>query len=674
MAANVVEILVKSTNDTKAGFTEAKAGADEVAEAMDAYSEAADRAAGAAADLEAKSAHLAELQGDGKAGAEELAAAQDAYAAALDRASAASVAAIDAQERLAAADERAALASKGAGAASEASAAKTEESGGLMAGMGGKVKMAMLGVAVGMGLAVRSGMDFQQESTKWVTSAGESASQLGMLQQGVLKLSAQTATSSSQLASGLYMISSAGITGAGGLSVLKAAAEGAKSEGADLSEVTNALTSGINAYGMKTRTSAEATTSATSMMNQMLQTVSQGKMTFQELASSLSAVLPVAAASKISYAQVGGALATMTSMGVSARQGTQDLAATIGALSNVQGPANTEMSQFGISATDVEGRLGQRGLTGTIQMLSEAVTSKMGKSGLVIVNAMNQSKAAAQDASAMLGDLPRSIQGVAKAYLDGQASYTTFNNATKAMSLTQRTLADQFAATAGKAHGFNNLLTSGSPAAQTYSAALGKMMGGATGLNVALMLTGTHAKTFSDNVAAIAAKAGGAGGQVSGFSDVTKETSFQMAKAGDSIKAAGTELGLTLLPMVNAILGPLSSMLAFVAGNKAAAVAFAAVVGGVLAGALGAKLGGALRDMKEGLKTAADGVEWLIGKLTAQKGAEETAAAAAEESAAAQEEAAGDASASWIASAASTVAAWAAAGAQMVAQAAMWAA
>jgi hypothetical protein len=680
MAANVVEILVKSVNQTAAGFTEVKASAAEVAAATDDMAAADKRAADAKTDLDAKTAALAEAQQREGATAGEVTAAQAEVAAAQEKVLASSAEVAAAADKVTAAQARAATAAKAAsdeqvtasakaaeaagvsadaqktaGDAAVASGAKSDTAGGLMAGAGAKMKMAGLGVAVGMGLAVKAGMDFQQTSTKWVTSAGENVNQLGMLQQGVLSLSAQTATSSTELSNGLYMISSAGITGAGGLGVLKAAAMGAKSEGADLTEVTNALTSGLNAYGAKTKTAAEATASSNSMMNQMLQTVSQGKMTFQELAGSLSAVLPIAAANKVSYADVGGALATMTSMGVSARQGTQDLAFTIRTLANPTSVATNEMAQFGISSTDVSSKLGTRGLTGTVEYLSAAVTSKMGPAGTVIVNAMNQSKSAAADATQMLGKLPASIQGVAKSYLDGSISSKTWTTDLKAMPPLQANLAKEWANVANQSHSFNNLLKSGSPAAQTYAAAMSKLLGGATGLNVGLMLTGSHAATVEKNVKAISAAAANTS-SVSGFSDVTKETSFQMAKASDSIKAAGTSLGLALLPAVNAVLTPLASFFSMLAQNKTAAIAFAIVIGSVLAGAIGTKAVHAVTDFKKAVETTIDGVGKLAGKITGlgsaqektaavSKKASEESATAAEESAAKQEAAAGEAAA-----------------------------
>lgn len=649
---NVVSIVVKAADDTAAGFTAAKASSDELAEATNALSEAETKAGEAQADLAEKTEALNKLQGDQKASAGEVQGAYDEYQLAVQRATgatkdleaatdqyaAASDRAMSAQERLAAlqrdggtsaaglatAQKEAAGESALAGEQAATAGEKAEESGGMFAGAGGKVKMAAIGIAVGLGLAVKGAADYQQQTTKLVTSAGESVKNLGMVQRGMLELSASTNTSTSELASGMYQVESAGFHGANGLTVLKAAAQGAQAEGADLGEVTNAVTSGLNAYGMSAK-------SATAFTDEMVATVGQGKMTMQDLASSLSAVLPIAAANHISFAQVGGALATMTSMGVSARQGTQDLANTIRSLSNANGPAVTEMSQFGISATDVESKLGQRGLTGTIALLSDAVTSKMGASGMVIVNTMNQSKAAAADATTMLKALPASIQGVAKAYLDGTASYTTYNNALKGAGMQAREMGTQFAAVAGKAHGFNNLLASGAPAAQTYSAAMGKMMGGATGLNVALMLTGQHTETFNNNVKTIGAAAKGAGDNVNGWNIIQKETNFQLGSAEKAVKAMGISLGMALLPAVNAVLHPLTEVLGAIAGNKAASIALAAVVGGVLAGALGGKLAGAFKDMKKGISELGDGLEKLIGKFTATTAAEEETAGATDE-------------------------------------------
>jgi len=589
-----------------AGAGEVAAAASESAGAMGAVAESATamgEAASAAGDAVAAGAER---------GAESVQALADVQAAAAGDASAAAGAA---RETAAAYAETGGAADAAAGSvaalgdvqvaagakaaetadAEDAAAAKTTAAGDAAAGAGSKWKLWGLAVAAGVAISLHMAGDYQQQMTRLVTSAGETQANLAMVSQGILAMSVATNTSTSQLASGMYQVESAGFHGAAGLQVLKAAAEGAQAEGADLSEVANAVTSGLNAYGLSAQ-------HATSFTNQMITTVGQGKMTMQDLASSLSSVLPIAASYKISFAQVGGALATMTSMGVSARQGAQDLAFAMRSLGNPTSVATNEMSEFGISSTAVSSKLGKLGLTGTISYLSDAVMAKMGPSGMVLVKAMNQSKSAAADATQMLGMLPKSVQSVSKAYLDGGASYTTWYNATKNLPLTAKTMADQFASVAGKAHGFNSLLASGAPAAQTYSAAMAKMLGGATGLNVGLMLTGAHAATFNGKVKAIADSAKGAGSNVKGWGLIQGNFNFQLGSAEKAAQAMAISFGTALLPAATKVMKIFGEFGGWLAKHTAASKALAIIVGVLLAGALEHGLAKALGTCVKGFK------------------------------------------------------------------------
>ena len=108
--------------------------------------------------------------------------------------------------------------------------------------------------------------------------------------------------------------------------------------------------------------------------------------------------------------------------------------------------------------------------------------------------------------------------------------------------------------------------------------------------------------------------------------------------------------GLALLPAVNAILTPLASMLGFIAQNHAAAIAFAVIIGGVLAGAIGTKAVHALTDMKDAMKTVAGGMESLVGKIRGTASASDAQAAASKKAGdAAKESAAMAASAASLA-------------------------
>ena len=97
------------------------------------------------------------------------------------------------------------------------------------------------GGAVTVGAAsIKMAANFQESMTSLVTGAGEMQSNLSGDMKGVQKLMGETGTSAQQLAAGLYMINSAGYHGGAGLTVLKAASEGAKVTNADLATVDDA--------------------------------------------------------------------------------------------------------------------------------------------------------------------------------------------------------------------------------------------------------------------------------------------------------------------------------------------------------------------------------------------------------------------------------------------------
>lgn len=446
------------------------------------------------------------------------------------------------------------------------------------AGSAGGKSLALMGAAaLGVGVAaVHMAGDFDLSTTRLVTDGGEQQAALGGVQNGILSLMGQVGDSAADLTNGMNTVESAGFHLAnGGLDVLKAAAEGAKVGNADLGTTANALTSDLNAYG-------QSASYATADMDQMIATVAAGKMHMQDLASSLSTVLPIAAANKIAYSQIGGALATMTSQGVSAQQGTQNLASTIRALANPNNVAIATMQQFGLTANQVSQELSTKGLTGTLQELSQAVLDKMGPAGLTLTNVMNQSASAAQDAQTMLKQLPASIQSLAQSYLNGTISQTEWSKAVQALPPLQANLARQFAATANTANSFNTMLRDGNPQARTYSAALGDMLGGQDGLNTALMLTGTHMLTFQSNVNSIASSSKNAGSDVNDWSTIQHQFNTELDQAKGSAEALGIRLGNMLLPTAQKLLTTTMSLVEWFGRHKDAADALGIVVGGVL--------------------------------------------------------------------------------------------
>jgi TP901 family phage tail tape measure protein len=101
--------------------------------------------------------------------------------------------------------------------------------------------------------------DYQSALTKLATTAGESQKNLHMVGQGMLDMAGQVGIGADELAKGMYTVESSGIHGANALVVLKAAAQGAKQENADLGKVTDAVTTALHDYNLPASDAAKVT-------------------------------------------------------------------------------------------------------------------------------------------------------------------------------------------------------------------------------------------------------------------------------------------------------------------------------------------------------------------------------------------------------------------------------
>lgn len=391
------------------------------------------------------------------------------------------------------------------------------------AGLATAGKAALLGIGAGAvavgGYSLKMGADFQTALTQLVTGAGEAESNMKLVSDGILAMAAKVGETPKQLAQGLYLIESAGFHGAAGLKVLQVAAEGAKVGAADMATVSDALTSALNAYHLPA-------SSAVSVTNALIATVANGKTHMEDLAHAIGSVLPVAATAGISLEQVGGAIATMTSQGTSADKATVYLRQTIANLENPTAKARQEMQALGLSALDISQNLGKRGLTGTLQLLTEAVTRQMGPAGVVLVEKLQASAKSATGFQAALADLP--------------------------------------------------------PTQQTVIAALANMVGGTKSMQAALQLTGGNMATFQGNVTKVGEKLHAGGTAVSGFALVQKDLNFKMESLRATVDALATRLGLWLIPKLEQVAAVTLKVVQWLEKHKAIAMALGITIGTVL--------------------------------------------------------------------------------------------
>lgn len=330
---------------------EAQAEVSAVTDALIRYNDAALKA-------DEASAKLAQVQADDAASSGELSAAMNANADATQRA-------LDAQIRLLTAEERATVGAKEQGVAQEETAAKTDAGAASSAGAAKHLgMMALAAGAVGVG-SVDMAMKWDEASTQLVTGAGQSEAGLAAVKSGMLQVSSATATSSQQVQAGMYMIESAGYHGAAGLKVLQAAAEGAKVGNADLGTVADATTTVLTDYKMGAGGAAAATSGLVAI-------VAAGKTHMEDLAASVSKVLPTAAALNVGFAQVGGTMATMTGEGTSAKLAAMGINTAMLALAAPSKVAAKEMAAMGLSSKQVADTLTHEGLIAALKEVTDA--------------------------------------------------------------------------------------------------------------------------------------------------------------------------------------------------------------------------------------------------------------------------------------------------------------
>jgi phage-related protein len=425
------------------------------------------------------------------------------------------------------------------------SGSKLASVGGSMIAVGENMsKYVTLPLVAAAAASVKMAGDFQASMTRLVTSAGESESNLKSVSAGVLQIANATGTSTTQLAQAMYMIESGGQHGAAGLEVLKAAAQGAKTENADLATVADAVTSAMTDYHLPASQAADVT-------SKLVAATGQGKTTFQDLAGAMSALLPKASAAGISLNEILGDLASMTLHGISAQQAAENMADAISHLQSPTQAMSKEMAALGLNSTQLSQSLGKTGLSGTIQEISKAIQSDMGPgSTAVILNMENALKG-----------LPQSVQDVSQQVINGTATWTEWNKATKDLTVTQKAQAQAFATLYNGMHTIGTEQMSGAQVMQTYAGAMNKAMGDSSGLNVALMLTGENTKNTTTAIQAVTRATADASGNVKGWGDIQQTFNFHWAQFQAGLQTTAITIGTQLLPPVGAIVGFLANML-----------------------------------------------------------------------------------------------------------------
>jgi len=265
-----------------------------------------------------------------------------------------------------------------AAAAAEAAEANDAEAGSsAAAGAGiGSMKTALLAVAVAAAYSVDQAAKFQSAITMLNTQAGVSKSKLAALSQGVLQLAGQVGESPGNLADSLYHVesnmASLGISSQKALSMVQVAAEGARVGGADLVDVTNALTAAVASGIPGVQNYQQA-------MGALNATVGSGDMKMQDLADAMgTGMLAVVKGYGLSLTDVGAALATFGDNNIRGAKAGTDLRMAVQALSVPLTTAQSTLAGLGLTMTSLRTDMQNGGLMAAL----DDITGKFQKAGI----------------------------------------------------------------------------------------------------------------------------------------------------------------------------------------------------------------------------------------------------------------------------------------------------
>lgn len=239
--------------------------------------------------------------------------------------------------------------------------------------MGATVGAALVGIGV---KSLEMASNFDSEMMKLTTQAGVAKDKLAGLKKGVLDLAGQVGQSPDSLAEALFHVesnfASLGITSEKAMELLKVAAQGASVGGADLVDVTNALTAAV-ASGIP---GVEDFNKAMGVLNA---TVGAGDMTMQDLAKAMgTGFLATVKGFGLSIADVGAALATFGDNNIrGAKAGTQ-LRMAVQSLAAPAGTATQWLKKFGMSTDTLAKDMASGGLLKALADLKD----RMDKAGI----------------------------------------------------------------------------------------------------------------------------------------------------------------------------------------------------------------------------------------------------------------------------------------------------
>lgn len=277
--------------------------------------------------------------------------------------------------------------------------------------LGSSIKKAgvLLAAAFSIKKIYEIGTAFEESFAKASTLIDETAVSLAGLSEDVIELSNETGVAADEINEALYQALSAGVDisedGADALAFLEQNVKLAEGGFTDLTTAVDATTTIINAYGLEV-------SDINSITDTLIMTQNEGKTTVDKLASSMSTVIPQAAALGVGLDQVGAAFASMTAQGEETSEAATKIRAMMIDLSSSSSTAAT-----------------------TFERLAGESFSEFIASGGTVSEALSMMKGYADENNVSISDLFSNVRsGSAALMLSSETGMAKFNESLEAIT------------------------------------------------------------------------------------------------------------------------------------------------------------------------------------------------------------------------------------------------
>jgi TP901 family phage tail tape measure protein len=228
-----------------------------------------------------------------------------------------------------------------------------------------------LPLALAGGAAIKMATDFDKSMTKVKSLVGIAGDEVDRMGATAKTMAKEFGVSSSKAAEALFFITSAGLRGDEAMQTLEASLKASAVGLGETATIADLATSAMNAYGSDTLGAANATDVLTAA-------VREGKLSSEDLAGAMGAVLPMASNMGVQFHEVGAAFAAMSRTGTNASEAATQLNAIMLGIMKPTKTAADNMELLGLSSAGLRQQIKDEGLLSVMNTLRDASEQNAG--------------------------------------------------------------------------------------------------------------------------------------------------------------------------------------------------------------------------------------------------------------------------------------------------------